>query len=60
MAKVTVRKDELDLVVETARRAAKRTNSVVVVAEDRLDLASDVEDCQVATPRDGKTVTIFN
>ncbi len=41
MAKVTIRKDELDLVLETARRAAKRTNSVVVVAEDRVDLTED-------------------
>ncbi|MBU6462551.1 MAG: hypothetical protein KGK01_00365 [Bradyrhizobium sp.] len=38
MAKVAIRKEELELLVETAKRAAKRTNSVVVVAEDRLDL----------------------
>jgi hypothetical protein len=55
MAKVTIRKDELDLVLETARRAAKRTNSVVVVAEDRLDLTEET-DCRAETPRDGKPV----
>ena len=41
MAKVAIRKDELELVVEIAKRAARRTNSVVVVAEDRLDLVED-------------------
>ena len=43
MAKVTIRKNELDKVVAIAKRAAMRTNSVVVVAEDRLDLADDRE-----------------
>jgi hypothetical protein len=43
MAKVTIRKNELDQVVAIAKRAAMRTNSVVVVAEDRLDLADDRE-----------------
>jgi hypothetical protein len=55
MAKVTIRKDELDLVLETARRAAKRTNSVVVVAEDRLDLTEETG-CRVEAPRDRKSV----
>lgn len=36
MAKVAIRRDELNQVLETVRRAAERTNSVVVVAEDRL------------------------
>jgi hypothetical protein len=59
MAKVTIRKDELDLLVETAKRAAKRTNSVVIVAEDRLDLTSDTSP-RPETPLDGKSVTLFN
>lgn len=58
MAKVTIRKDELDLVLETARRAAKRTNSVVVIAEDRVDLTD--EDCRAELSRHGKSVTLFN
>ncbi len=60
MAKVKVRKDELDLVVETAKRAAKRTNSVVVVAEDRLDLAVDDSGCQVVTSPDTNAVVFFH
>ena len=60
MAKVTVRKDELDLVMETAKRAAKRTNSVAVLAEDRLDLAENNVGCQADAPRDPKTVALFN
>ena len=38
MAKVSIRKDDYDRVIEIAERAAKRTNSKVVVAFDRLDL----------------------
>jgi hypothetical protein len=59
MAKVTIRKDELDLLVETAKRAAKRTNSVVIVAEDRLDLTTDTSP-RPESPRDGKPATLFN
>jgi hypothetical protein len=58
MAKVTIRKDELDLILETARRAAKRTNAVVVIAEDRVDLEDT--SCRVEISRDGKSVTHFN
>jgi hypothetical protein len=38
MAKVSIGKDEYQRVLEIAERAAKRTNSRVVVAADRLDL----------------------
>jgi hypothetical protein len=58
MAKVAIRKDELDLVVEIATRAAKRTNSIVVIAEDRLDLVEDQNSQKQAPPKD-KPVAMF-
>jgi hypothetical protein len=59
MAKVTVRKHDLDRVVETAQRAAKRTNSVVVVSEERLDLTDD-DSAQAQSPGVTKATAIFN
>ncbi len=59
MAKVTVRKGDLDRVVETAKRAAKRTNSIVVVSEERLDLADD-DLAQTQAPSVTKAAAIFN
>ena len=59
MAKVTVRKHDLDRVVETAKRAAKRTNSVVVVSEERLDLTDD-DSVQTQSPGAPKAAAIFN
>lgn len=58
MARVTVRKDDLDRVVETAKRAAKRTNSVVVVREERLDVSNDEPD-EILPPNASK-VAVFN
>ena len=43
MAKVSIRKDDYDRVLEIAERAAKRTNSRVVVATDRLDFQEPAE-----------------
>ncbi|WP_143106011.1 hypothetical protein [Bradyrhizobium sp. Gha] len=43
MAKVSIRKDDYERVLEIAERAAKRTNSRVVVATDRLDLHEPAE-----------------
>lgn len=59
MAKVSIRKDELDLVLETARRAAERTNSVVVIAEDRLELTEESVD-RADQSKSGKSVSQFN
>lgn len=38
MAKVAIRKEDLDRVVQVAERTAKRTNERVIVAHDRVDL----------------------
>jgi hypothetical protein len=41
MAKVLIRKEELDRLLQVAERTAKRTNERVVVAHDRVDLRSE-------------------
>jgi hypothetical protein len=58
MAKVAIRRDELNQVLETVRRAAERTNSVVVVAEDRLDVTEGAEDHR-EKPRDQERVALI-
>lgn len=49
MAKVSIRKDDYERVLEIAERAAKRTNSRVVVAMDRVDLQEAPEANRSAT-----------
>jgi len=44
MAKISIGKDEYERVLEIAERAAKRTNSRVVVAVDRLNLQESPSD----------------
>jgi hypothetical protein len=58
MAKVAIRRDELNQVLETVRRAAERTNSVVVVAEDRLDVTEGAENHR-ERPRDQETAALI-
>jgi hypothetical protein len=60
VAIVAIDKDELQLVVETARRAAKRTNSVVVVAEDRLAITERANQRAKAAPGSAKSVSFFD
>jgi hypothetical protein len=43
MAKVSIRKEELDRVLQVAERTAKRTNERVVVALDRVELQDSIE-----------------
>lgn len=43
MAKVAIRKEDLDRVVQVAERTAKRTNERVVVAHERVDLQDGEE-----------------
>jgi hypothetical protein len=43
MAKVSIRKEDLDRVVQVAKRTAKRTNERVVVAHDRVELQDTTE-----------------
>jgi hypothetical protein len=49
MAKVSIRKDEYERVLEIAERAARRTNSRVVVAMDRVDVQEAPEVDRLAT-----------
>jgi hypothetical protein len=41
MAKVSIRKDELDRVLQIAERTARRTNERVVVAHERVELQDE-------------------
>lgn len=41
MAKVTIRKEDLERVRLVAERTAKRTNERVVIAHDRVELQDD-------------------
>ncbi|MCK1651805.1 hypothetical protein IVA88_10195 [Bradyrhizobium sp. 149] len=43
MAKVSIRKEDYERILEVAERAARRTNSRVVVAMDRVDLEEPSE-----------------
>ncbi|WP_271593779.1 hypothetical protein [Bradyrhizobium sp. CCBAU 65884] len=49
MAKVTIRKEELERVRQVAERTARRTNERVIVAHDRVELQDDEQagSCQV-------------
>jgi len=51
MAKVSIRKEDLDRVLQVAERTAKRTNERVIVAHDRVDLL-EAEDTTVNNCRD--------
>ena len=58
MAKVSIRKEDYERVLEIAERTAKRTNTRVVVAMDRLDLKESSEPAHPAKPAYGKTVEL--
>jgi hypothetical protein len=44
MARVAIRKEDLDRVVQVAQRTAKRTNERVIVAHERVDIQDSDED----------------
>ena len=43
MAKVTIRKEDLERVRQVAERTARRTHERVIIAHDRVDLQDDAD-----------------
>jgi len=56
MAKVSIRKDDYERVMEIAARAAKRSNSVVVVAKDRVEVQEPDDASRPVPHSDNATV----
>jgi chromatin remodeling complex protein RSC6 len=55
MAKISIAKSDLEIVVELANRAAKRTQSKVVIASEMLDVVDDereVASSTISSPTD--------
>jgi len=51
MAKVSIRKEDLERVRVIAERTAKRVNERVVIAHDRVDLQDDEQDVSCCQER---------
>lgn len=53
MAKVTIRKEDLERVRQVAERTARRTHERVIIAHDRVELQVEAQlnaDCQASEP----------